>query len=351
MTNLDIQKAYLGLDEVDKVYLGSEQVYPTGGETDYSREPLTINALDQVSLTVNSRYSGGTVYYRVKGDTTWQSLTSGQTLTIQPQAPVQLMGYSGATGLFSGGTQSGHYEVYGNVMSLVHGENFIGQTVIPSSLVDCFYATFRNCQSLVSIKNLVMPATTLSDGCYRSMFNKCWYLEELPDVFLPANAQLSSACCRYTFEELGNNLGQSIEVPSGFLPTTNLAVACYEAMFSRANISKAPELPATIMQTKCYMQMFQYCTGLTASSFLPEVVFPQTPYPNSFSSMFNMCNRLSTVTCLATSGIGDASNTNLWLTGVAANGTFYKHPNATWPSGNNGIPSGWTVQDYVAPNP
>jgi hypothetical protein len=39
-----------------------------------------------------------------------------------------------------------------------------------------------------------------------------------------------------------------------------------------------------------------------------------------------------------------------WTDGVAPTGTFYKAPGATWSTGPDGIPDGWTVVDYVAPN-
>ena len=60
--------------------------------------------------------------------------------------------------------------------------------------------------------------------------------------------------------------------------------------------------------------------------------------------MFNGCTSLNYVECLAdtTTGYGAFSN---WLNGVAATGTFVKHPDATWSSGSSGIPEGWTVID------
>ncbi|MBQ8867970.1 MAG: hypothetical protein IJ013_09670 [Bacteroidaceae bacterium] len=36
------------------------------------------------------------------------------------------------------------------------------------------------------------------------------------------------------------------------------------------------------------------------------------------------------------------------MDGVASSGTFYKNSEATWSkTGSSGIPTGWTVQDYV----
>ena len=35
---------------------------------------------------------------------------------------------------------------------------------------------------------------------------------------------------------------------------------------------------------------------------------------------------------------------NNWVQGVAPTGTFVKHPDANLQTGDNGIPSGWTVE-------
>ena len=317
-TKTDISAAYVGSTGVDKLYLGNEVVWQNTPPTPvpYDEQYLTIHALDQASLQSNTAYTGGSIYYRTKGSDNWQTLSPGQTLTISPQAPIQLMGNGGANRLFQGGLQSGHYEVYGNIMSLVHGENFIGQTVIPSNLVEAFAYMFAGCSGLVSIKNLVMPATTLSEGCYRSMFNRCFYLTELPDVFVPSAATLSYRCCRYTFEELGASGSTNIDVPSGFIMSTNLANSCYEGMFYNARkLSSAPELPATMLKSNCYYGMFSGCTSL------------------------------NTITCLATGS--STTYMTAWVANVASTGTFYKSPSATgWTRGISGIPSGWTVQDY-----
>ena len=65
--------------------------------------------------------------------------------------------------------------------------------------------------------------------------------------------------------------------------------------------------------------------------------------------MFQKCSKLQHVTCLAT----DKSAmycTNYWLSGVASAGTFVKAAGFSgWTTGTSGIPSGWTVDDYVQP--
>lgn len=87
--------------------------------------------------------------------------------------------------------------------------------------------------------------------------------------------------------------------------------------------------------------MFDGCTLLTEAPELPAARLVSYCY----SSMFFNCTSLNYVKCLATYLDPDASLTDSWLSGVAATGTFVKHPNATWESGSSGIPTGWTVQD------
>ena len=89
--------------------------------------------------------------------------------------------------------------------------------------------------------------------------------------------------------------------------------------------------------------MFYGCTNLTTGPELPAT----TLIDYCYGDMFRNCSNLANVTCLATSGAG-GNNTNRWLldAGTQATGTktFTADPNATWPEGVNGIPTGWTRQ-------
>ena len=84
-----------------------------------------------------------------------------------------------------------------------------------------------------------------------------------------------------------------------------------------ARMTKSPVLPAAVLATKAYEEMFK------GNDSLMEV------------------------TCLAT----DISATGCvtgWLADTSATGTFRKASSmSSWPSGASGIPSGWTVVDYV----
>ena len=101
-------------------------------------------------------------------------------------------------------------------------------------------------------------------------------------------------------------------------------------------------LPATTLAKSCYTSMFNGCSALTTAPELPA----KTLVDFCYSNMFNGCSNLSSVTCLATSGINVNSSTSNWLSNAGKNvtgtKTFKADANATWPEGNNGIPSGWT---------
>jgi len=124
------------------------------------------------------------------------------------------------------------------------------------------------------------------------------------------------------------------------LPATELSDSCYSNMFyGCTKLAAAPALPATTLASDCYEAMFEGCTSLATAPELPAATLPSGCYTN----MFEGCTSMSAVKCLATSGMGVGAGTGNWLGGVASSGTFTKAKGVEWPSGDNGIPEGWTV--------
>ncbi len=117
----------------------------------------------------------------------------------------------------------------------------------------------------------------------------------------------------------------------------------FRGLFSNSRVQDARELllPATTLKPRCYDSLFRTCSSLIGAPKLPATTLVSSCY----EYMFSNCSRLDNITCLATEGINTSSSTLNWLNGVSSTGTFYKAPNATWPSGANGIPTGWTVKD------
>lgn len=175
---------------------------------------------------------------------------------------------------------------------------------------------------------------TLTKYCYNEMFNGCTSLEKAPE--LPATT-LASWCYGYMF----NGCTSLREAPK--LPATTLANYCYDSMFlGCTSLEKAHELPATTLANSCYDHMFYGCTSLEKAPVLPATMLVEYCYNN----MFSYCTNLKEITCLA-EDISTQYCVSQWVNGVAQSGTFTKSPNmSSWPTGNSGIPSGWTVQDY-----
>ena len=72
--------------------------------------------------------------------------------------------------------------VYGNIMSLVYGDNFIGQNTLQST--GTFSGLFFSYSKMISDEEhkLVLPATTLTDDCYYHLFYGCSNLTIAPEL-------------------------------------------------------------------------------------------------------------------------------------------------------------------------
>lgn len=128
-------------------------------------------------------------------------------------------------------------------MSLAFDKDFRGKTSI-EGLDYIFTSLFNNAKRLISAENLILPATTLSTGCYINMFMSCTRLTSCP--VLPAQT-LTSYCYGYMFNSC------SSLVNGCALPALELADNCYNAMFFRcSNLVNAPELPALTLANNCY---------------------------------------------------------------------------------------------------
>ena len=202
-------------------------------------------------------------------------------------------------------------------------------TTLPATTLKdkCYYQMFQNCKKLTSAPSFPGEKGTLTgiQQCYR-MFDECKALKTASGQMFTSDTQLTQEC----FHGMFRHCSALDTVPSGFLPSMLLASQCYRGMFEQAIFEDAPILPATNLVEMCYR------------------------------FMFNTCTSLKSITCLATNP-NNGTFTASWVGGgVPSEGTFYKNastqdnagPDVTkWPRGNNGIPTGWTVTDYVAPAP
>ena len=254
----------------------------------YSQDYLTIvSASDNnvIGWKVSDVSEAKTISVSTDNGSTWTdvtSTTSGATLaTLNTGDKLLIKGSNTAYGISSNYnyfTSSDQFNVEGNIMSLLYGDNFEDQATLSSNYT--FENLFYN-SKIVNACNLILPATTLANSCYSSMFQGCTSLVTAPE-----------------------------------LPATTLAFGCYQIMFRDCtSLVTAPELPATTLAQSCYYLMFYGCNNLSKITMLA-----------TNTSAFN---------CLSE-----------WVKEVAATGTFIKNPAMkTLPTGVNGIPSGWTVED------
>lgn len=63
--------------------------------------------------------------------------------------------------------------------------------------------------------------------------------------------------------------------------------------------------------------------------------------------MFNWCTNLKQITCYAKGNLGGSGATRNWVGGVPSTGIFIKDPDASWPIGEHGIPTGWNYDNPV----
>lgn len=200
---------------------------------DYSQDYLTFRVLTPGTVMWKALGSGQekTIQYSLN-DGAWTSITAtsaGVSIPVVADDVIRFRGsnntyakdksnYSG----FEGGTAN--FNVEGNIMSLVNGDNFAGTSTLSGTYNFCSIFKLSN---VVSAKYLILPTTTLTNYCYRAMFSKCASLTTAP-----------------------------------VLPATTLAQGCYWYMFEECAITDAPDLLATTLVNSCYYYMFTKCTSL-----------------------------------------------------------------------------------------
>ena len=321
---------------------GNVTIYQEAAISDFSKEPLTFNILSAgtINWTASNTSIARTIDYKLNNGA-WVSITSNTsssapTITVKASDKIQFRGNNTAYGESTSsyntfGSSTAEFEVEGNIMSLIYGDDFKNNLTISSGYA--FVSLFSNCTGLTSAENLVLPATTLAESCYENMFRGCTSLTTAPK--LPATT-LAGWCYRTMF------YGCTSLKTAPVLPATTLAGSCYSNMFNGcSSLTTAPELPVTTLATYCYQGMFGGCTSLTVAPELPAMTLVESCY----SFMFNGCSSLNYIKCLATNISASDCIWN-WVGGVAATGTFVKNPNmASWRTGTSGIPTGWTIID------
>ena len=293
------------------------------------------------SGTSYNNVDNSVIYYSLDSGITWSPLARNEQSPIM-QAGKKIMFRGSLRPLYSevngeeaisgigGFSSTGRFDVEGNIMSLLYGDNFVGQTDLTGK-DHTFFELFLNCTGLISAEKLELPATKLAKNCYEGMFRSCTSLTTAPQ--LPATT-LANSC----YEGMFYACTSLTTAP--LLPATSLGESCYCYMFGGCtSLMTAPKLPATKLADMCYRSMFRGCTSLTIAPQLPATTLTSKCY----EYMFAGCTNLKEMTCLA-NNISASDCTSNWLSNVALDGTFTKSSSMnSWKRGADGIPTNWTV--------
>ena len=257
-------------------------------------EYLTFEALEDGTFS----FSKDGLSYSLDNGATWATLSADSSTPMVT---------TGSKVLWKGNyfSSTGKFNTSGNIMSLMHGDDFEDKTDLTGSDY-CFCKVFSGCSNLINTPGLALPATVLSSGCYAYMFHECTSLTTSPA-----------------------------------LPAKKLTSYCYDGMFQNCtSLTTAPELPATILVNHCYDCMFYGCTSLTTAPELPATTLASGCY----AQMFRDCSKLNRIKALFTTDPSTSNYTTNWVLGVSRTGTFVKNAAATWNvTGISGVPSGWDV--------
>ena len=119
------------------------------------------------------------------------------------------------------------FNVYGNIMSLLNGDNFINNSNWSQSTSNATFFSLFTSSKIKSANKLILPNTVI-DSCYQNMFAFCENLNEAPE-----------------------------------LKATILAPSCYSHMFRGCiSLMEAPELKSQTLTEHCYGYMFDGCSNL-----------------------------------------------------------------------------------------
>ena len=246
-----------------------------------------------------------------------------------------------------------------------------------------YYCMFESCTSLTNVPT-TLPATNIGENAYIFMFSGCSNMTTAPEIMVE---NVPKQGCRGMFEYTGITTGPKIHFTTlgenavrnfvrgcdslttaymsnitsvakegaayfynasnlvtinnidGFAPTTVGENGCEQAFSHSPKLTTFPSiLPAETLSKACYINMFEGCIAMTKAPVLPA----RTLLNQSYQAMFWGCTGLQEIECYAVDRSA-AACTYAWVQNVPAGGTFKKHPDSTWSTGNSGIPSGWTI--------
>jgi len=197
---------------------------------------LTIEVLESGNLTfyVKQQTDASSVSYRVNGGS-WTTTTNPRDVTITvPVSANDKVEWKGNATYYSNDYNSGSkfggdvsFNASGNIMSMLYGDNFVGQYTVS---VDRALSNFFDSSKIISAENLVFPATSYTSNCCTRVFRNCTQLTTPPK-----------------------------EIPN----ITTAGDYVFDFMFENCTaLTKTPILRTKVLFSYMYDDMFKGCTNL-----------------------------------------------------------------------------------------
>ena len=202
--------------------------------------------------------------YSTDNGSSWNTFTVGSTTITLENVGDYVLFRAGSGGNTAFGTSSSNYnqfsmtgslDVEGSIMYMLD-KNGSEDAVMG---IYCFEKLLADNNVIRSSEMLELPATTLSENCYRDILSRC----------------------------------TSLTTPPKVLPATTCVSNCYYGMFYGCpSLEKSPHIKATTLANNCLYMAFYNCSNLG------EI---KIDYTGNFSPSY----------------------TNSWVYGVSPSGTFY----------------------------
>lgn len=179
MSTVITDNLYHGSEKVNMIMLNGERIYQgvtkPAPEPEYDKMYLTIEALENGNFTLNNR-----VFKYSVNDDSWVTPSASVTIPVSVGDKIKFKAeYNAGTTVASpiaGNTI--RCKVYGNIMSLMYGDNFTGKTEYRIE-----GGIFSNCTGLVDAGNLILPATSFAiNANYYGLFAECVNLRSAPEL-------------------------------------------------------------------------------------------------------------------------------------------------------------------------
>lgn len=276
-------------------------------------------------------FSNSGLEYSIDGGA-WTTLASNtNTPNVPKGSNIRFRGHlipngSKGIGRFS---SSGKFDAEGDLMTLLYGEYYVGQT---DKFADYMFGELFSNSNVVDAKNLVIP-NAMGDYYYYRMFYQCMSLTSAP--LLPFSHVGYNSCNSMFFKCTSLTAIQPMTIES-------INKGSMTSMFNNCqSLVDASMITITGEKSRSCYNMFNMCKNLKKSPIIKGDITS-----SSCERMFYGCSNLSDVTYLGTTS-PSSSNSRNWMQNVPATGTFYMSQDATWDStvsrDANGIPEGWTI--------